>query len=204
MRDANTEFAIHSLIKQRYSPYQFSPERLVADADLAAMLEAARWAASSFNAQPWRYIIAKREDKEDFEQILGCLTEKNRIWAQHAGVLALGFSQLNFEYNGKPNRVAIHDLGAASAQLTLEAENRGLKVHQMAGILQDVIREKFQVPDDFEPVTAIAVGYAEENPELPDDVRQKDSKTRERKSVSDFVFANAWGQPADLEPGGGA
>lgn len=204
MRDANTEFAIHSLIKQRYSPYQFSPERLVADADLAALFEAARWAASSFNAQPWRYLIAKREDDADFAKILNCLTEANRVWAQHAGVLALGFAQHNFEYNGKPNRVAIHDLGAASAQLTLEAENRGLKVHQMAGILQDVIREKFQVPDGFEPVTGLAIGYADVNLELPDDIRQRDNKTRERKSFSDFLFASTWGHPADLEPGGGA
>src|SRR5215468_11860774 len=131
---------IHELIARRFSPYAFSP-RAVSNEDLCSLFEAARWAASSYNEQPWSYIVAMREDNEEFERLLSCLVEGNQRWASSAPVLVLGIASLNFSRNGKPNRAAIHDLGQASANLTLEATARGLYVHQMIGILPDKARE---------------------------------------------------------------
>lgn len=204
MREAHTEYPVHELIAKRWSPCQLSVERPVGDADLASLFEAARWAASSFNAQPWHYVVAKREDKTEFKRILHCLTEGNQVWAQYAAVLALGIARLDFPRNGKPNLAAIHDLGAASAQLTFEATSRGLKVHQMAGIQRDRIRQTYAVPEGFEPVTGIAIGYYAPNEELPANYRQRDEAPRERRPLSEFVFSGSWGVAADLEPGSGA
>ena len=204
MREANTEYPVHQLIAARWSPCQFAVDRPVGDADLASLFEAARWAASSFNAQPWHYIVAKREDRAEFKRILNCLTEGNRPWARYAGVLALGIARLDFAHNGKTNVAAVHDLGAASAQLTLEAGSRGLHVHQMAGILHAEIRREFSVPEGFEPVTGIAIGYHAPNEELPAKYRERDQAPRLRRPLTEFVFTGAWAAPADLEAGGGA
>lgn len=203
MREAHTDHPIHDLLKQRFSPYQFSLERPVADADLVCLFEAARWSASSFNAQPWRYIVAKRENQHEFERMLNCLMEGNRPWAKYAAVLALGVAQMHFDHNGKANGCALHDLGAASAQLTLEATARGLQVHQMAGILPDVISEQYAIPDGYQPLTAIAIGYCESNDELAESIRDRDNKPRQRHSLTEFVYASSWGETADLEPGSG-
>ncbi len=193
-RDASPAHPIHPLIAQRWSPYVFA-ERSIPPADLASIFEAARWAASSFNEQPWRYIVASRDNCEGFEQILGCLLAGNRVWAQAASALALGCAKTTFSRNGRPNRVALHDLGLASASLTLEATSRGIQVHQMAGILPDAARETFAVPAGFEVVTALALGYAGELGSGAPELRARDAGARTRRPLRDFVFAAMWGQP---------
>lgn len=197
MKKASTDFEILGVIAERWSPYGFDSKG-VPVGDLRSLFEAARWAASSFNEQPWRYIVATKDDADEFERILSCLTDANQSWAKAAPVLALGIAKLTFTQNGKPNGAAIHDLGQASATLTLEATARGLSVHQMKGILPDRARELFGVPEDFEVVTAIAIGYAADPESLPPDAKKTDTTPRQRKPISEIVFGGEWGNPSKL------
>jgi nitroreductase len=194
---AATDYPINDLIAARWSPYSFA-NRSVSDEDLKSLFEAARWAASSYNEQPWSYIVAKKEDTEEFERLASCLVDVNQVWAKQASALAIGITRLNFARNNEPNRVAIHDLGLASANLVLEATARGLSVHQMAGILPDKVRELYSVPERNEPMTAVAIGYAGDPDNLPEALRTRDTARRPRKPIQDFVFRGKWGVKSDL------
>jgi len=195
MRDAKKaklDHPIDDLIASRWSPYVFA-DRPVSENDLRSLFEAARWAPSSYNEQPWRYIVATKKDPQEFQRLLSCLAEANQAWARHVPVLALGVVSLYFERNGKPNRTAQHDLGLASANLLLEATKRGLSVHQMAGIVPDRARELYDIPDGFEAFTALAIGYRGEA-KSDDDLGKRDLSPRSRRPVSEFVFTGDWGQ----------
>jgi nitroreductase len=197
IKRAETDHPINDLTAKRWSPYCFSNNK-VSREDLCSLFEAARWAASSYNEQPWSYIVATREDHEEFERLLSCLVEGNQRWAASAPVLVLGIASLNFSRNGKPNRAAIHDLGQASANLVLEATARGLYVHQMIGILPDKAREVYAIPEGHEPMTAIAVGYPGDPKDFPDELQQRDANRRPRKPLKEFLFGAKWGNPSDL------
>ncbi len=196
-KEAKPDHPIHEYFVHRWSPYAFF-DRAVPEADLRSLFEAARWSASSYNEQPWRYIVAIRTDLEQFERLLSCLVEGNQPWAKAAPVLALGCTSLNFALNGRPNSAAEHDLGTASACLTLEATARGLFVHQMIGILPDRARELYQIPDGFRPLTGLAIGYLGDPSTLPESYRARDLSPRQRKPLAEFVFAGQWGAPSDL------
>lgn len=189
--------AIEPKLARRWSPYEYS-DRPVPDADLTAILEAARWAPSSYNEQPWRYILARRSEPEAFARALSCLVEGNQAWAKHAPVLLLAVAITTFARNGKPNKAAHHDLGLAAGNICVEATARGLHVHQMIGIVPEKVRELYGVPENAEPLTAIAIGYIGENGELPDALRQRDAAVRTRNPLSRFVFGSAWEEPASL------
>lgn len=195
---AAPDHPIHDLIAGRWSPYAFS-SRPIPPEDLRSIFEAARWAASSYNEQPWRYLVASRDREGDFATILGCLLEGNQAWARAAPTLALGCVSTTFARNGKPNRVAQHDLGLASATLTLEAASRGVHVHQMAGILPDKAREACGIPDGFEAVTGLALGYRAGPGEGASEMRARDGGSRARRPLKEFVFGAAWGDPG-LDP----
>ncbi len=191
-RTAPTEIPIHQTLQERWSPYAFDPQRTVSADDLYALFEAARWMMSSYNAQPWRYIVGTRDrSPELWDKIFHVLVEGNQPWARNAPVLALGIVQHNFEHNGKPNKAAVHDLGAASAGLTFEATSRGLAVHQMIGIDPDQARETFSLRDGLEPFTGLAIGYPGEASVIPDDYAQRDRKPRERKPLSEIIVAGS-------------
>ena len=194
---ASTDYPIHQLLAQRWSPYAFQ-DRPVPEADLLSMFEAARWAASSYNEQPWSYVVATKENPDQFQQLLSCLVEFNQVWAKAAPVLALGIVSLKFARNGTPNRAAVHDLGLAAGNLLVEATVRGLCVHQMLGILPDRAREIFEIPEGFEAWTAIAIGYPGEPTQLPDALKARELLPRHRKPLSQFVFGGKWGHPAPL------
>ena len=155
-----------SFSRARWSPYAFE-DRLVPEADLRSLFEAARWAPSSYNEQPWSYIVATKDDPEQFQRLLSCLVEGNQIWAKAAPVLALGVVSLRFALNAKDNRAAVHDLGLAAGNLLLEATVRGLFVHQMIGILPDKAREIYGIPEGFEAWTGMAIGYQGDPTALP-------------------------------------
>jgi nitroreductase len=191
-KQASPDHPLHELIARRWSPYAFA-DRPVADDDLRSLFEAARWAASSYNEQPWAYIVAMKADLEAYERLLSCLVEGNQAWAKAAPVLALGCTSLNFARNGKPNTAAVHDLGIASATLTIEATARGLFVHQMIGILPDKARELYRIPEGFLPLTGLAIGYAADPGKLPEKYRERDLAPRGRKSLAEFVFGEEWG-----------
>lgn len=196
-KPAITDSNLIEPIRQRWSPYEFA-DRPVEVAKLKVIFDAARWAANSYNEQPWRYIVARREQSEEFNKLLACLVEGNQAWAKFVPVLALSIMKKTFTRGGKPNRVAMHDVGAASAQLTLQAEHLGLKVHQMAGIEMGKIPNAYAIPEDFEPVAGLAIGYPGHNPAVPDEIRRRDQGERTRKPFGEFVFTGAWGRPADL------
>lgn len=188
---------VHDLIAKRWSPYAFA-DKPVSTEDLKSLFEAAAWAASSYNEQPWRYIVATKDDPKAFEKLLSCLAEANQAWARHVPVLALSVMRTSFTMNGKPNRVALHDVGAASASLTLEATNRGLVVHQMAGIQPDKVRVGYGLPEEFEPVAGLAIGYVGDSNTLPDELRKRDTAPRERRGLAEFVFEGKWGKPSSV------
>ncbi len=193
---AKPDHPVHELIASRWSPYGYDAEREVSDADLRSLFEAARWAPSSYNEQPWSYIVATRRDPEEFERLLSCLVEANQQWARSAAVLALGVTTLRFKRNDRPNPAAVHDLGLAAGALLVEATTRGLSVHQMIGILPDRARELYAIPDGSEAVTGIAIGYAADPAALPEPYRERDLTPRERKPLAEFVFAGRWGSPS--------
>jgi nitroreductase len=199
MSEARSEAgaAIEPELEKRWSPYAYS-DRLVSAADLAAILEAARWAPSSYNEQPWRYILATRSEPEAFEKALSCLLEANQVWAKHAAVLMLAVTVTTFSRNGKPNKAAQHDLGLAAGNICVEATARGLHVHQMIGIVPEKVRELYAVPENAEPLTAIAIGYIGENAGLPDALHERDRAVRTRRPLSETVFGSAWGEAAKL------
>jgi len=194
---APTDYPIEEILRRRWSPRAFS-DRNVEPEKLLSLFEAARWAPSSFNEQPWSFIVATKETPAEHAQLLNCLTEKNQQWARLAPVLLVSVAKLNFEKTGKPNRHAFHDVGLAMGNLLVEATAQGLFVHQMAGFSVDKVREAYQVPEGFEPVAAAAIGYPAEPEVLPDAFREQETGPRKRKPVSSFVFEAKWGEVSSL------
>lgn len=192
VKRATPDHPVHELIAARWSPYAWA-DRPVAASDLHSLFEAARWAASAYNEQPWRYIVAARENDAEFGRLLSCLVEGNRGWAKSVPVLALGLIRTTFAHNDKPNPVALHDLGAASAQLTFEASARGLKVHQMSGILPDEARSLYGIPEEFEAVTALAIGYEAAPGKAPEELAERDMTPRPRRPIGEFLFEGKFG-----------
>jgi nitroreductase len=171
----------------------------VAAADLKSLFEAARWAASSYNEQPWRFIVAQQHDKDEFDQMLSCLVDANKMWAQNAPVLVVGAVCNSFASNDKTNTMAVHDLGLASANIIFEATNRDLYVHHMVGFYPDRARELYRIPEGYEAVTMFAIGYAAELSSLPDNIRKRDESPRTRRAISEFVFSGSWENGASLD-----
>ena len=197
IKKAVTDHPILQILTERWSPYGFD-DRLVEDEDLLSLFEAARWAASSYNEQPWNYLMATRKNASEFERLLSCLVEANRAWAKAAPVLVLGVVSLRFAKDNQDNRAAVHDLGLAAGNLTVEATTRGLSVHQMIGILPDKAREVYQIPEHYDAWTAMAIGYKADPALLPEALKARDLAPRQRKPLSEFVFTGQWKQPSPL------
>jgi nitroreductase len=192
---------IHGLLERRFSPRAFSSCPVEAE-KLERVFEAARTAPSSYNEQPWRFVLATRQDGEAFERLLETLTEANRQWAGHAPVLVLSVAKLAFTHNGQPNRHAWYDTGQAAAYLTLQAMELGLYVHQMAGFDAGKARQLLGIPAGYEPAAMMAVGYlgdAESGVEAP---RQHERPRRTRKPLDALIFAGTWDEPWPLAADG--
>jgi len=194
---AKTDHPIHELLARRWSPRAFA-DRPVEHESLRSLLEAARWAPSSFNEQPWAFLVATKDNSQEYDRMLGCLVEGNQRWARLAPVLMISLAKMNFERTGKPNRHAFHDVGQAAANLALQATALGLHVHQMAGIEVEKIRQVYSLPEGWEPVAGIAIGYLGEPSLLPDKMRQSETGPRSRKPIDSFVFASRFGEAASL------
>lgn len=193
-KQAQTSVPIHWPLANRWSPRAFGPAPVSAE-DLAKLLEAARWAPSCYNEQPWAFLVATRDQAEEFQKILSCLVEFNQMWAKNAPILILGLTRKTFQHNGKPNAHAGHDLGLATAQMIIEGESLGLRTHAMAGILPNRIREIFGVPEEFEPVSALAIGHPGDPESLPEPLLSKEKAPRERKSLDQIAFGGQFGKP---------
>jgi nitroreductase len=196
-KKASTDHPINELLAERWSPYGFKDQK-VAPTDIRSLLEAARWAPSSYNEQPWSFFLATKDEPQEFERLLSCLVEANQAWAKAAPVLVLTVVSLRFSRNKKENRAAVHDLGLAAENLVVEATARGLCVHQMIGILPDKARELYRIPADCEAWTAIAIGYRADPSTLPEELKERDLAQRRRKPLREFVFAGQWGNPSPL------
>jgi nitroreductase len=193
---AAADAPIHDLIQKRWSPRAFS-DKLISPAVLRSLFEAARWAPSNFNEQPWAFLVATRDDQENFHKALGTLVEFNAGWARHAAALGIAVSKLNFQ-DGNPNRNAEYDTGAASALLSIEATAQGLFVHQMGGFYPQKAKQVFGIPDGWEPIAAMAIGYPGDPDSLPGKLRDRELAPRTRKPVSDFVMSGHWGHTASF------
>lgn len=197
-KPANAAYSIEPLIARRWSPRAFE-ERPVEAEKLKGLFEAARWAPSSNNEQPWRFLVATKEaNRADYDKLFSCLSEGNAKWVFRAPVLMLSVASLLFEDDGKPNRHALHDTGMAVENLVLQATALGLQAHQMAGYDVEKVRKACEIPSGFEPVAMIAVGYPGDPAVLPDYLREREHKPRERQPIGDFVFSATWGRPSLL------
>lgn len=190
-KPAPTELTIHDLIRRRWSPRAFSP-RPVPRSLIATIFEAARWAPSCFNEQPWAFIVCTTEDPASHEIAKGVLVEGN-AWARAAPVLALSLARPVFSRNGRPNPHAWHDVGAAAENLFLEAVHQGLAMHEMAGFDREKAREAFAVPEGWEPVAMIAIGYPGSPDDLPGPLREREIAPRSRKPLMEIVFGGRFG-----------
>ena len=172
---------LNELVRQRYSPYAFS-DQPVSEETLHEILDVARRAPSSYNEQPWRFIYALKEDREAHQQLLECATADNQKWAKDAPILLLSAAKRHFSRNGQPNRHAWHDTGMAVGFFLLKATELGLHIHQMAGFSPEKAQEVLGIPEEFQPVAMIALGY------LGDDERPD----KGRKSVEEIAMRGQW------------
>jgi nitroreductase len=196
-KPATNQHPIHDLLKNRWSPRAFSAQPVGKEL-LLSMFEAARWAPSGGNGQPWSFIVTTLADPEPHAKLVAALGERNQMWAKHAPVLVLSIVQRERE-PGKPNPWATYDLGQSVAHLSIQATALGLRVHQMAGFDQQKAREAFDLPQGYDPVTVFAVGYPAELDSLPVEIRERELAPRTRKALSDFVFDGAWNVALDRE-----
>jgi nitroreductase len=195
---AETQYPLHELIRDRWSPVAFASRRIEPDV-LGSLFEAARWAPSSYNEQPWSFLLATQDQPDEFAKLLGCLVPGNQTWAKHAYALVLSVAKLAFARNGSPNRHAYHDVGLATQSLFLEAQSHGIACHAMAGFEIDKAREVFQIPATHDPVAAIAIGYpvADYN-DVDAALRQRDERPRSRKALPECLYRDVFGRSAGL------
>jgi len=185
-KTAKTQHDISELIRRRWSPRAFS-DRPIAEEELQALFEAASWAASSYNEQPWQYVYAHRSDEAGFQRLLSCLKPGNQTWAKNAAVLVLSSASTTFSRNGKTNHHALHDTGAANAHLLLEATRRDIYGHAMAGFDYDRTVEEFELAEPVVPVCFLALGYLGDPEQLEEPLRSSEQKPRQRQPVDSFT-----------------
>jgi nitroreductase len=193
---ADTEYPIHDLLRRRWSPRAFD-DRSIEPEKLRSLFEAARWAPSSNNEQPWRFLVATKENTIEHDRLFSCLVEGNQKWAHRAPALLLSVAKLQFE-DGSPNRHALYDTGMAVENLVVQATALGLVVHQMAGFRIDQARTSCKIPASYEPVAIIAVGYPGDPAKLSDRLRARETQPRVRKPLTELVYSATWEQPSPL------
>ncbi len=186
---------VDDLIRRRWSPRTYADKEVPA-AELKRLFEAARWAASSSNEQPWRFLVGRRGD-ETYQKIFNALVESNQSWAKSAPVLVLSVAKKVFTKNGKPNAYGMHDTGAASATLALQATADGLHTHSMAGFDREQARASFAIPSDYEIGAVTAIGYFGDPASLPEHLQKMEVSPRQRKPLEEFVFSD-WEKPAQF------
>lgn len=193
-RRADARFPLHDLVALRWSPRAFA-DRPVAREQLGALFEAARWAPSCFNDQPWSFVVGVKgaDDGDAWKKVFDVLVPANQAWAQHAPVLALSIARTVFAFNGKHNRHALYDTGAAAMNLTVQAQALGLVVHQMGGFDVEKARAAFALPANNDPIAAMAIGYAGDASALPPDLAQRELAPRARRELGATFFGGTFG-----------
>jgi nitroreductase len=195
VKSGPVESGVLDIILKRWSPRSFA-DKPVPSSDLVKLFTAAAWAASSFNEQPWRFLVGKKGD-ETYAKILDSLIAFNQAWAKTAPVLMLSAGKKTFTANGQPDAYGLHDTGAASANLSLQATALGLHTHGMGGVDKEKARKLFAIPDDFEVGAAWALGYLGDPGALPEQMQVMEKAARTRKPLTEFVFSE-WDKAAAL------
>jgi nitroreductase len=191
------DFPLCPLLAGRYSPRAFA-DREIEKEKLRRIFEAARWSASCFNEQPWRFFVGQKGSGDTFERILHVLTETNQRWAGRAPVLVLLCATTTFTVSGKPNKWHLYDAGQAAVHMTVQAMHEGIYLHQMAGFDAEKARTEFSIPQNAVPASAIAMGYPGKADTLPEDLRQRELQPRTRKPINEMLFSGSWGNPSGI------
>lgn len=192
-KPAAADHPVHELLAARWSPRAFSDQE-ISDANLHLLFEAARWAPSGSNEQPWSFVFARRTDTEGFARILESISPNNATWAKGAAVLMITAARINRLGKDIPSGSSQYDLGASVAMLSVQATALGIALHQMGGFDAAKAQSLLGVPDSHRCHTAIAIGYPGDPALLPDDLRQRETVARVRNPLNSFVFAGSWGK----------
>jgi nitroreductase len=195
IKRAQTDFPIHPLLGERWSPRAFA-DRQVERTDMLSLFEAARWSASGGNGQPWSFVVATQAERETYAALAGCLVASNAEWATQAPVLVLGVTLT--VRKDQPYRVGLFDLGLAVQNLVVQATSLGLVVHQMGGFSKEAARERFEIPADHEPVVMLAIGHRGYPAMLSEQNRDRELAPRQRKPLDEIVFGERWGETSLL------
>ncbi len=201
MSNSKNAEVVHELITARKSIRAFS-DKAIDDKSFISIFEAARWASSSRNEQPWRFIAARKEERENFQRTLDCINESNRIWAQHGAMLIVVLAKKNFTTHAIPNSHAQHDVGLAIGNLALQATSLGIFLHQMGGIDYQKVRTIFEVPEEYEVISIIVGGYPGSDEMLPEKLRERESLPRQRRELKELVFEGKFGNKNTVFSGG--
>lgn len=196
-KPAITQTPIHEIIAERWSGRAYDASKPVSQTQIIALLEAARWAPSCFGDQPWRLIVwDKNTDAAAWQKAFDCLVPGNQSWVVDAPVLVLGIADSLFNHNGKPNRFAQYDTGAAIENLCLQAQAMGLMAHQMGGFDADKARTVFGIPEQYTPMAMISVGYPADPATFSAEVAERENTPRSRRALGELFFSGTWGIPA--------
>ena len=195
-KQAKADHEVLDVIRHRWSPRAFDAHRVVPPSELARLFEAARWAPSSGNIQPWRFLVADRlRSPERFNALFGTLTGRNPLWAGAAPMLVLVAVQVSLQRDESPDPLAYYDTGQAVALLTVQATSQGLSIRQMEGFDRERARIACAVPAPFEPTVVMAIGYSGDPESLVHDKhREAETSPRNRRPISEFVFDGEWGK----------
>ena len=188
LKHAPEVHGVDDLIRRRWSPRTYADKEVPA-AELKKLFEAARWAASSSNEQPWRFLVGRRGD-ETYQKIFDSLVDFNKSWVKSAPVLVLSVAKKTFTGKSNPNSHALHDTGAATANLSLQATALGLHTHHMAGFDPEAARASFAIPEDYVPVSVTASGYLGDASALPGPLQEREVAPRQRKPLEELVFSS--------------
>lgn len=187
-KKADTVLKINELIAKRWSPRAFDPEKKVSKTQIEQLLTAASWAASSYNDQPWRFIVGTHPDDENYQKIMRSLWEFNQDWAKTAPVLMVICGNTISDQTGKQNTHYAYDCGQSIANLSIQATEMGLFVHQMAGFKPEEIEKSFDLPKEIKPLTALAIGYQGDANDIPKELQEGEKAERQRKPLEDLII----------------
>lgn len=198
-RKAQTAVPIHPLLAERWSSRAFSDDPVAPELVLS-LLEAVRWSASCFNGQPWRFIVATRDDPEQHARLAACFTTSNQRWVPRAWVVMIALAVDTFEVDGSANRLAQYDVGLAVQNMVVQASAHGLNVRQAAGIDIARIRAEYAVPEGVTVMCGVMIGYPGDPDTLVDPLPQRERQPRTRKPLSELCFSGRFGQAYDGLP----
>jgi len=187
------KYELIGLIEERWSPRAFDPEKKIENRVVMSLLEAARWAPSAFNEQPWRFLVGHSGDPT-FHKILSTLIDWNQQWAKNASLLVLNIGKKTFTRNGNKNPVFKYDVGQAVAFMLLEAQHHGIVSHEMSGFDPAKAAEIFNIPDDYQPLSVTAFGYYGNSSDLSPELKELEFAVRKRKNIDEIAFGKMFGE----------